>query len=68
MPHWASSCSYTSGSNCYKETDTEMSWREARRQCWLWGGDLAFPLDNATSECDHRIFFQNTEEVYSTTT
>lgn len=42
-----------------------MSWKEARRQCWKWGGDLAFILSNRTDveECMQPTFIADKEEV-----
>ena len=34
---------------CYHKTLAVTSWAEARRQCWDWGGDLAFPLTSNMS-------------------
>ena len=41
-----------------------MEWDEARRQCWLWGGELAFPLPN--QHCTVVSFATQTEEVGET--
>ena len=38
-----------------------MEWDEARRQCWLWGGELAFPLPN--QQCTVVSYATETEEV-----
>ncbi len=51
------------GNTCYKLTEPS-SWRGARRQCWRWGGELAFPLDPASDECSTRIFSNSQEEVH----
>ena len=49
------------GQTCYKRTEKEMEWDEARRQCWLWGGELAFPLPN--QHCTVVSYATETEEV-----
>ncbi len=53
------------GNTCYKLTDSAMSWREARRKCWSWGGELAFPLDQESPECSWPIFSNTEEEVFN---
>ena len=52
---------YLSGQTCYKRTEQEVDWDEARRQCWLWGGELAFPLPN--QHCTVVSYATQTEEV-----
>ena len=51
------------GYNCYKYTEP-MTWREARRQCWHWGGDLAFPLNPESDFCSKSIYRENEEDVW----
>lgn len=50
------------GQTCYKRTEELVDWDEARRQCWLWGGELAFPLPN--QHCTVVSYATQTEEVY----
>ena len=52
---------YHLGQTCYKRTEQEVDWDEARRQCWLWGGELAFPLPN--QHCTVVSYATQTEEV-----
>ncbi|XP_059081671.1 adhesion G protein-coupled receptor L2-like isoform X2 [Tigriopus californicus] len=56
---------YRRGDTCYKKTGL-MSWKEARRQCWKWGGDLAFILSNMTNaeECMQPTFIADKEELW----
>ena len=49
------------GQTCYKRTEDLVDWDEARRQCWLWGGELAFPLPN--QHCTVVSYATQTEEV-----
>ena len=56
------SVDYMRSNTCYKMT-AEMTWREARRQCWRWGGELAFPLASGSDECATRIYSSSTEEA-----
>ncbi len=42
-----------------------MTWSAARRQCWRWGGELAFPLSSEADECSTRIYSSSQEEVVS---
>ena len=49
------------GQTCYKRTEKVMNWDEARRQCWLWGGELAFPLPD--QQCTVVSYATETEEV-----
>ena len=49
------------GQTCYKRTEKVMNWDEARRQCWLWGGELAFPLPD--QHCTVVSYATETEEV-----
>ena len=43
-------------------TDDLLEWKEARRQCWEWGGDLAFPIPD--TECSGLpLYNPNPEEV-----
>lgn len=50
------------GNTCYKLTP-KLTWRESRRQCWSWGGDLAFPLDPNSEDCGIGIYSQRTEQA-----
>ena len=52
---------YRRGNTCYKKTDP-MDWIEARRQCWLWGGDLAFPLP--PEECQFASYMPNSTQLW----
>jgi hypothetical protein len=38
-----------------------MEWKEAREQCWRWGGELAWPLPK--SGCTSKTYVFKTEEV-----
>lgn len=38
------------------------SWSEARRECWRWGGELAFPL--LSNKSTPRSWLQDSEEVW----
>ena len=40
-----------------------MTWEEARRTCWVWGGDLAFPLTGASYCSNTAIYREQPEEV-----
>ena len=53
---------YRQENTCYKET-TLMTWSEARRTCWVWGGELAFPLTGASYCSETGIYREQTEEV-----
>ena len=53
---------YRQENTCYKET-TLMTWSEARRTCWVWGGELAFPLKGASYCTETGIYREQTEEV-----
>ena len=53
---------YRQENTCYKET-TLMTWEEARRTCWVWGGDLAFPLTGASYCSNTAIYREQPEEV-----
>jgi hypothetical protein len=53
---------YRQENTCYKQTPY-LSWSEARRTCWMWGGELAFPLTGAKYCSDTGIYREQTEEV-----
>ena len=36
----------------------------ARSQCWSWGGDLAFPLPDESTECSICTNYQHKEELW----
>ncbi|XP_040580537.1 adhesion G protein-coupled receptor L3 isoform X2 [Lepeophtheirus salmonis] len=54
--------SYRRGNTCYKKTD-KLEWDQARRQCWVWGGDLSFPLKEG-NECSAPIIIRDAEELW----
>ncbi len=53
---------YRQENTCYKETP-HLSWSDARRTCWIWGGELAFPLEGASYCSETGIYREQTEEV-----
>jgi len=47
---------------CFIKTIVKGSWKEARRQCWDWGGELSFPL--LSNNTTPKSWMQDDEEIW----
>lgn len=47
---------------CFIKTVVKGSWKEARQQCWDWGGELAFPL--LSNNTTPKSWLQDDEEIW----